>query len=118
MNRAAKRKAMKTVKGQAKQKFTLLELQKAISISLEMKKASHGHLFDKNLKERCVFCGVGRKTKKECEYWFLTFLDRIQTILINPLFFSDDDIEALWLQHDDAYQDIRIPVNLTKNEKA
>jgi hypothetical protein len=110
MNRAQKRKALKGAKGQAKQKFTLLELQKAFSIALEMKKASHGHLFSKNLKERCVFCGKGRKSKKECEYWFLTFLDRIQTIIINPEFFTADDIEAIWLQHAAEYAPIQIPV--------
>jgi hypothetical protein len=110
MNRETRRKRDKEVKGQAKQKFTLLELQKAISISLEMKKASRGHLFSKNLKERCVFCGVTRRTKKECEYWFLTFLDRVQTILINPQFFSADDIEAIWLQHAAEYASIQIPL--------
>lgn len=110
MNRAQKRRAIKGAKGQAKQKFTLLELQKAISIALEMKKASRGHLFDKNLKERCVFCGKTRKVKTECNFWFLTFIDRIQTILLNPEFFSADDIEALWLQHSNQYQEIKIPM--------
>lgn len=114
MNRESKRKALKTVKGQAKQKFTLLELQKALSIALEMKKESKGHLFSLNLKERCVFCGDGRKTKKDCDYWFLTFIDRVQTILINPTFFVGRDAEAAWLQYGDEYQEIRIPV-LTKD---
>lgn len=110
MNRTQKRKSVKAAKGQAKQKFTLLELQKAFSIALEMKKASHGHLFSKNLKERCVFCGKGRRTKMECELWFLTFLDRVQTILINPEFFTADDIEAIWIQHEAEYADIQIPL--------
>lgn len=110
MNRAQRRVRDKQVKGQAKQRFTLLELQKAFSISLEMKKASRGHLFDKNIKEHCLFCGQDRSTTEECEYWFLTFLDRVQTILINPAFFSADDIEAVWFQHGDQYQDIQIPL--------
>lgn len=110
MNRAQKRKVMKAAKGQAKQKFTLLELQKALSIGLEMKKASKGHLFDKNLKERCVFCGKSRRARTECEYWFMTFIDRVQTILINPEFFSSDDIEAVWFQHGDQYDGIQIPL--------
>lgn len=109
MNRASKRKAMKSIKGQAKQKFTLLELQKAISIALEMKKESRGHLFNVHTKERCVFCGVGRRTKKECEWWLLTFIDRLQTILLNPDFFIGQDYQANYLQHGDEYQDIVIP---------
>ena len=109
MNRQEKRLRDKKVKGQLKQKFTLLELQKAISIALEMKKESRGHLFSIHLKERCVFCGVGRKTKKNCEWWLLTFVDRLQTILINPTFFLGNDELASWLQHDDQYQHVRIP---------
>ncbi len=118
MNRDAKRKTMKAAKGQAKQKFTLLELQKAIAISLEMKKESRGHLFSPNLKheetqvEMCVFDGIDRNTTDDCEFWFLTFLDRVQTILINPEFFIGADAKASWLQHGDEYQDIRIPVEV------
>lgn len=110
MNRATKRKAMKTAKGQAKQKFTLLELQKAFSIAQEMEKESRGHLFSHHMKERCVFCGKGRRTKIHCDYWFLTFMDRVQTILINPTFFVGADTEALWLQHAAEYAAIQVPV--------
>lgn len=111
MNREQKRRQLKVAKTQAKQKFTLLELQKAFSIANEMKKESRGHLFSKTLKERCVFCGVDRETKVECEYWFLTFIDRVQTILVNPDFFVGVDAEANWLQHGDEYEGIRIPTN-------
>lgn len=117
-NRAQRRKVDKKVRGQAKQKFTLLDFQKALSISLEMKKASFGHLFVKELKEHCLFCGANTETKDECEYWFLTLVDRIQTILINPGFFTDDDIQALWFQHGDMYKDIRLPLMVDTDEKA
>lgn len=119
MNREQKRKRDKVVKGQAKQKFTLMELQKAFSVALEMKKESRGHLFSHTLKhkdtgiELCVFCGTGRDTTEgECEYWFLTYIDRVQTILINPQFFVGDDSQAAWIQHGDEYEDIRIPVEV------
>lgn len=112
MNRANRRHLEKQGEAgkQAAQQFTLLELQKAISIALEMKKASKGHLFDKNLKERCVFCGKSRRVRTDCEFEFMTFLDRVQTILINPGFFTNKDIEAIWLQHGQQYKGIRIPV--------
>lgn len=108
---------MKAARGQAKQKFTLLELQKALSIALEMKKESRGHLFSPNLKheetriEMCLFCGEDRNTKTECDHWFLTFIDRIQTILINPEFFIGVDEQANWLQHGDEYEGIRVPID-------
>lgn len=116
MNRLQRRKRDKQIKGQAKKKYTLLELQKAFSIALEMKKASRGHLFSHNLKERCVFCGKGRRAKKECDYWFLTFLDRVQTIIINPDFFTADDIEAIWIQHAAEYSAIQIPLLMSDKE--
>lgn len=117
MNRQARRKRSKAAIKQGKTTFTLVELQKAFSISLEMKKASRGHLFSKSMKERCVFCGVDRKTKKECEFWFLTFMDRVQTILINPEFFTDDDIQAIWLQHAAEYSAIAIPISTEKKDR-
>ena len=87
-----------------------------------MKKFSKGHLFSKNLKkkkkkDRCVFCGATTKTRKQCPYWFMTFLDRTQTVLINPDFFTDKDIEALWLQHGEEYQNIKLPLNFTDETK-
>lgn len=95
-----------------RKKYSLTEVQKAISIAIEMKKISKGHLFSKNLKDRCVFCGQTMKTKKECEYWFMTFLDRLQTVVINPTFFRDDEIQALWLQQGEEYQNIQLPLNV------
>lgn len=96
-----------------KKKYSLTDVQKAINIAITMKKFSKGHLFSKNLKDKCVFCGASVKTKKECDYWFLTLMDRIQTVLINPSFFQDDEVQALWLQHGEEYQDIRLPLNFT-----
>lgn len=116
MNRESKRKVLKKAKGQAKQKFTLLELQKAMAIALEMKRESKGHLFSETLKnketgvELCVFCGQDRNTEHECEYWFVTYHDRLMTILINPQFFVGADQEALWLQHGNEYDEIKIPM--------
>jgi len=109
MNRKARRTIDSEAKKQGKKKFTLLELQKALSIAIEMKKESRGHLFKQHLKEHCVFCGADRNTKKECEWWFLTYLDRVQTILINPLFFKNDDTQANWLQQGDDYKQIKVP---------
>jgi hypothetical protein len=116
MNREQKRKVTKKAKGQAKQKFTLLELQKAMAIALEMNRESKGHLFSETLKnkatgiELCVFCGQDRTTTIQCESWFITYHDRLQTILINPLFFVGADQEAYWLQHGTEYEEIRIPM--------
>lgn len=105
--RRAKNKADKT----AKAKYSLQDVQKAMNIAMEMKKWSKGHLFTKTLKDRCVFCGATMKTKKTCDYWFMTFIDRTQTVLINPSFFMDDNIQALWLQHGDEYKNIQLPLN-------
>ena len=117
MNRAGRRKTMKKAQRQGKTTFTLVELQKAFAIALEMKKASRGHLFSKSLKEHCVFCGKDRDVKEECDYWFLTYMDRVQTILINPQFFTDDDMEALWLQHAAEYSAIAVPISTEKKSK-
>ncbi len=117
MNRKSKRIVQRKAKAQSKQKFTLLDLQKALSIALEMRKESKGHLFKSHLKERCVFCGEDRKTKKDCEWWFMTFLDRLQTILINPQFFVGNDLEANYLQHGDEYKDIKVLSKETINGK-
>lgn len=97
----------------SKKKYSLFDVQRAINIALTMKKFSKGHLFSKNLKDKCVFCGSSPKTKKECAYWFLTFLDRMQTVIINPSFFTDENVQALWLQHDEEYQNIKLPLNVT-----
>lgn len=102
-----------------RKKYSLHDVQKAINIALTMKKYSKGHLFSKTLKDKCVFCGATTKTRKTCQYWFMTFLDRTQTVLINPSFFTDNEIQALWLIHGDEYQNIRLPLNFTevKREK-
>lgn len=93
-----------------KKKYSLEDVQRAISIALVMKKYSKGHLFNKAMKDKCVFCGATLKTKKECQYWFMTFLDRLQTVVINPSFFTDDEVQALWLQHGEQYQNIKLPM--------
>ena len=108
MNRKQRRHDPKNRK-----KYSLSDVQKAINIALTMKKFTKGHLFKENLKDKCLFCGSSSKTKKDCQYWFMTFLDRVQTTLINPDFFRDDEIQALWLQHGDDYQNIKLPLNVT-----
>lgn len=113
MNRKSRRKQAKVDK---KPKYSLNDVQKAIKIAVEMKKISKGHLFSKALKERCVFCGVTQKTKKQCQYWVFTIFDRMQTILVNPDFFRDDEIQALWLQQGEQYQNIKLPL-VIDNEK-
>ena len=109
MNRKQRRSRKENAK-----KYSLTNVQQAINIALTMKKFSKGHLFNKNMKDKCTFCGASMKTKKECSYWFLTFLDRLQTILINPTFFTDENVQALWLQHGDEYQNIKLPLNFTE----
>ena len=111
MNREQRRKAAKKDKTQ-KPLYSLQDVQKAMNIAIEMKKHSKGHLFSKTLKEKCVFCGQTMKTKKTCDYWVMTLLDRLQTVLINPDFFRDDEIQALWLQHSEEYQNIKLPLNV------
>ena len=93
-----------------KKKYSLNDVQKAIAVAIEMKKHTKGHLFSKNLKDKCVFCGASMKTKKECDYWAMTLLDRLQTVLINPNFFTDENVQALWLQHGEEYQNIKLPL--------
>lgn len=109
MNRATKRKQ---VKKDAVKRYSLQQVQSAISIAIEMMKISKGHLFSASLKDRCVFCGVTMRTKKRCDYWAMTLIDRMQTILINPDFFREDEIQALWLQHGEEYQNIKLPLNV------
>ncbi len=113
MNRAQRRIAAKKDPTK-KPKYSLQDVQKAMSIAMEMKKHSKGHLYSKQLKDRCVFCGASMKVRKTCEYWFMTFVDRVQTILINPDFFTDENVQALWLQHGEEYQNIKLPLNFGK----
>lgn len=109
MNRKQKRAQDKKDRAS---KYSLQEVQKALHIAIEMMKLSKGHLFSAQLKDRCVFCGVTMKTKKKCQYWVLTMIDRMQTTLINPDFFRDDEIQALWLQHGEEYQNVKLPLAL------
>lgn len=109
MNRKQRRTQDKKDK---KSLYSLKDVQKALNIAIEMMKLSKGHLFSAQLKDRCVFCGVTMKTRKKCDYWAMTMIDRLQTILINPDFFRDDEIQALWLQHGEEYQNIKLPLNV------
>lgn len=113
MNRANQRKLNKL---HGKKIYSFHDIQKATNIAIEMKKLSKGHLFKKALKERCVFCGATMKTRKECDYWFLTFMDRQQTVLLNPTFFHDNEIEALYIQHPYGAEDIKIPFHKGKKD--
>lgn len=116
MNRAQRR--LKNQRDKSKKpKYSLQDVQKAINIAIEMKKHSKGHLFSAQLKDRCVFCGAIMKTRKQCDYWAMTLIDRIQTVLINPAFFRDDEVQALWLQHGEEYQNIKLPLNVGHAKK-
>ena len=110
MNRKQRRTVEKKDKT-AKPKYSLQDVQRASNIAITMKRYTKGHLFSKRLKERCVFCGVTMRTKKQCDYWFITFLDRMQSVLVNPEFYRDDEIQVYWLQHGDEYQNIKLPLN-------
>lgn len=124
MNRQKRRKFQAVEKRtHGKAKYSLHDVQRAINIALEMRKLTKGHLFSKTMVDKdknnlCTFCGSTMKTKKMCNLWFLTFMDRLQVVLINPGYFTDNEIEALWLQVGDEYKDIKIPVNVGKNAKA
>lgn len=109
MDRKAKRKQERK---QNKPKYSLLDVQRAMNVAIEMKKHTKGHLFKKHLKDLCIFCGASDKTRKQCPYWFFTFLDRMQVVLINPAFFTDNEVQALWLRNEDDYKDVQIPLNM------
>ena len=108
--------------------FSLDDVQKSLAIAIEMKKLTKGHLFMKNTtaqtkdgevdasKSYCAVCGANMKTKTQCDYWAMTLFDRLQSILINPSFYTDDNIEALWLQHGEEYQNIKLPLVLGAKE--
>ena len=108
-NRATRRKDPVT-KALNKKQYSLLDIQKALTIAIEMKKITKGHLFSKNMKDQCVFCGATMKTKLECDYHLLTLFDRLQSILINPDFYTEENIQCLWLQHGEEYQNIQLPL--------
>lgn len=114
MNRLQRRRAEQK---QKRPRYSLIDVQKAMNIALEMRKHSKGHLFSKTLKDTCVFCGATMKTRTMCKFWFLTFLDRMQVTLINPTFFMDDNVEALWMQSSSEYQDVQIPLNISSQLK-
>jgi hypothetical protein len=112
------RKARRQHKAQSsKAKYSLKDVQVALSIAIEMKKHTRGHLFSKVQKDTCVFCGATMKTKKQCQYWVLTLFDRMQTALINPTFFTNENIQALYLQHGEEYQNIKLPLNIALKKK-
>lgn len=111
MNRATKRV---TERKQKRPKYSLIDVQKASNIAIEIGRINKGHLFSKAMKDKCVFCGKTTKARTKCQYWFFTFLDRMQIALINPSFFTDANIETLYLTHDSEYQDVVIPLNMKK----
>lgn len=117
MNRAQRRADAKK-NPTKKPKYSLQDVQKAMSIAMEMKKHTKGHLFSKNMKDRCVFCGATMKVKRQCDFWFMTFVDRVQTVLINPDFFTDENVQAMWLQHGEEYQNIKLPLNFGDGKDA
>jgi hypothetical protein len=101
----------------SKAKYSLHDVQKAMNIAIEMKRLTYGHLYSKTIKSRCVFCGVTDRSKKECKFSFITFLDRLQVTLINPAYFKDNEIDAFFLLAQDEYQDVRVPWNVKDNEE-
>lgn len=107
MNRADRRRYAKKAKTD-KPKYSLEEVQRAMGIAMRMNSATKGHLYKKEMKDLCVFCGATMKTRKKCEYWFLTFTDRLQVILINPDFYQDDDDNAKWVMNGPEYEKVRV----------
>lgn len=109
MNRGQRRIRQKKTKS-AKKNYSLEDVQRAMNVALQIRKLSKGHLFSKNLKDRCVFCGATMKTRKMCAYWFIAFMDRLQMVLINPDFFKDNEMDVLWVQSQDEYGNIKVPI--------
>lgn len=109
MNRLTRRKQERR---QKRPKYSLIDVQKAMNIAVEMLKLTKGHLFSKTLKERCVFCGATLKTRKKCEFRLFTFMDRTQVVLINPSFFTDNEVQALWVRAEDEYKEVQFPLNM------
>lgn len=109
-NRAQRRKMNKIDQELSKPKYSLTDVQRATKIALQMRKLTKGHLFTKVSDSRCVFCGAKGKGKNECEFWFLTFMDRQQVVLLNPNHFDDALIDSYWLMAADEYKDVRIAV--------
>jgi hypothetical protein len=107
MNRSQRRnrKAPST-----KKKYSLEDVQRSINVALQIRKLTKGHLFSKNLKDRCVFCGKTMKVRSWCPASLISFIDRIQTVLINPEFFKDNEMEVLWIKNDDEYGNIKVPL--------
>lgn len=122
MNRKTRRKNEQVAnRTHGKAKYSLHDVQRAMNIALEMRKLTKGHLFSKTLVNKnkqnlCTFCGATMKTRKMCDLWFVTFLDRLQVVLINPDYFKDNEIEALWLQNSDEYKEIMVPLNVPKKK--
>lgn len=112
MNRKARRNILKTTRKNTKPKYSIQDMQRAMGIANEMIKATKGHLYVKHLNDKCVFCGKTIRAKAKCKYTVITFIDRMQTVLVNPDFYKDNDKEAFFFQHGDIYKDIRIPAGL------
>lgn len=122
MNRKFRRKQQKIA---SVKKYSLADIQRALAIAANMRKHTKGHLYIRSLNKnkkigiKCVFCGVSEKARKQCDYWFLTILDRFQAVLVNPDFYKDSDDEAYWLLASEGYANIKIPkIEKQKNAKA
>jgi hypothetical protein len=117
LNRKQRRIRAKKVKS-AKPLYSLEDVQRAMNVALQIRKLTKGHLFSKNLKDRCVFCGDDMKTKRMCPSWLISLLDRLQTVLINPDHFKDNEMDALWVKSQDEYGNIKVPIiGDIKNDK-
>lgn len=112
MNRASRRRYAKQAKTD-KPKYSLEDIQRAMGISMRMNEATKGHLYKKHMDDKCVFCGATLRARKQCEHWFLTFVDRLQVILINPDFYEKDDDNAYWLIPEE-YGKVKVPYGVNK----
>lgn len=48
-----------------------------------MMKLNNGHSFVRILKTRCEFCGRSPSHRGTCSAWFQTFIQKLDTILLN-----------------------------------
>ncbi len=85
---------MKKVKQNVKLLFDLRltheQWEKALRIADKQMKDSNGHFYWRMLKTRCSNCGRSPKQKGKCSGWFQTFIQRLETVLLNKMYLSDD----------------------------
>lgn len=63
--------------------LTIHEWMKAKLLADRRMKADNGHYFVISLKTRCQYCHRSPRARGRCGAWFTTFLNHLDTILLN-----------------------------------